>query len=87
MWDEPPFEQQNGDIIGYIVRAVLHDTPTQLDIVNVTTSTFTATSLKQSTRYDASVAAMTQVGIGPYSKPVSITTIQLGTTLLYIFSL
>ena len=79
-WDEPPFEQQNGDIIGYMVRVVLHDMPTQLDTVNVTALTFTATSLKQGTRYDASVAAMTRVGIGPRSE----VSIKLGTTTLHI---
>ena len=79
-WNAPPFEEQNGDIIGYTVQVTLHNSgPDEHSYVTVTVLSFTATSLTHNTRYHASVAAMTRVGTGPYSAPISIDTMKLGT--------
>ena len=84
-WNAPPPEQQNGDVIGYVVNVTLHnsrsDERSQLNTVNVTARSFIATYLSQDTRYEASVAAMTRVGIGPSTAPILIKTMKLGTLL------
>ena len=62
-WNAPPFEEQNGDIIGYTVQVTLQNSgPDEHSHAIVTALSFTATSLAQNTRYCASVAAMTRVG-------------------------
>ena len=81
-WNAPPFEEQNGDIVGYMVQVTLHNSrPDERSHVTVTALSFTVTSLTQNTRYNASVAAMTRVGTGPYSAPISIDTMKLGTSI------
>jgi hypothetical protein len=86
-WNAPPFEQQNGDIIGYIVNLTLHNSRSveysHLNTANVTAVSFIATYLGQDMRYEASVAAMTRVGVGPYTAPILIKTMKLGTTTLH----
>ena len=79
-WNAPPSEEQNGDIIGYTVQVTHQNSgPDEHSHVTITTLSFMATSLAQDTRYRASVAAMTRVGTGPYSAPISIDTMKLGT--------
>ena len=73
-WSEPMFELQNGEITGYRIKIVtknnLHESM-QIDTVTLTTL---VTSVKENTMYSVSVAAMTKVGTGPYSEPISVTT-------------
>ena len=83
-WNAPPPEQQNGEIIGYMVNVTLHNSGSdkqgsQLNTVNVTVPPFIATYLSQDMRYEASVAAMTRVGIGPPTAPILIKTMKIGT--------
>ena len=79
-WNAPPFEEQNGDIIGYVVNVSRSDEQSHPSTITVKALSFTATSLSQDTIYEASVAAMTRVGVGPFSEPISIKTIKLGTS-------
>ena len=80
-WNAPTFEEQNGDIIGYVVKVSRSDEQSRPSTITVKTLSFIATYLSQDTRYEVSVAAMTQVGVGPFSAPTSIRTVKLGTTM------
>ena len=82
----PRPEQQNGDIIGYMVNVTLHNSRSdeqrsQVTTANVTARSFIATYLSPDTSYEATVAAMTRVGIGPPTLPLLIKTMKLGTIL------
>ena len=73
-WSEPLFELQNGEITGYKIKVTTKnnlDEPLHIDTVILTAL---VTPVKQGTVYSVSVAAMTRVGVGPYSEPISVTT-------------
>ena len=73
-WDKPPLEAQNGLIIGYrinITEKTMFKLYLQMDTEN---ETAVITELEESKAYFASVAAKTQVGVGPYTDSLLITT-------------
>ena len=76
-WLPPPSEQQNGLIVYYLLVITDRRLGSNTEI-NSTTTSFMATGLKVYNNYSCIVAAATTVGLGPYSLPVSFTTLQGG---------
>ena len=50
--------------------------------INTTSTSYTIATLEEYIRYSCQVAAATDVGVGPYSSPIEITTLQDGEYLL-----
>ena len=72
-WSPPEFHNRNGDLIGYVIRIFgIRDS----SIGNVTIHTVGA--LNASTSYSFAVAARTVAGLGPFSKPVYVRTLEGG---------
>ena len=78
-WFSPPLENQNGHIIGYIVRIIDLDPVKIVDIeIDTTTTKTNKGGLKTTHPYNFSVAAITEQGWGPFSHPISIVTLHGG---------
>ena len=76
-WDPPLLELQNGFIVGYRLKAT--ETNTGYTFVISTPSTsHTFTSLHPYYTYSCTIAAMTVVGLGPFSAAIYITTFEDG---------
>ena len=75
-WDPPPFNDQNGVITGYQVNIIYQNT-TIVSIITINTS-IVANNLQEFEEYVIEVAAMTSVGLGPFSDPVSSQTFEDG---------
>ena len=72
-WTEPHFEVQNGNIIGYRIKVRGNSNanrPWEIDTINTQAE---IVPVEESTTYIVALAAMTSVGIGPYSEPTVIT--------------
>ena len=65
-WDPPPAEEQNGDIISYVINVTEADSRTAFQLVSTNTS-LTVSTLQPFTSYDYLIAASTSVGLGPFS--------------------
>ena len=65
-------EHQNGEISGYHIHIVLQGVVVMQ--LNSQHPSVTVTLLDETTTCEVSVAAITRIGIDPYSKPVSVTT-------------
>ena len=76
-WLPPPLEQQNGQIVYYLLVITDRQLGSNTEL-NSTTTSFMATGLKEYNNYSCIVAAATTVGLGPYSLPVRFTTLQGG---------
>ena len=64
-WDPPPFDDQNGVITGYRVNiSNLNQINISIDVPDIF---FTAVDLEEFEVYDIQVAAMTAIGLGPFS--------------------
>ena len=75
-WVEPPLETQNGIIVLYQINITVSETKTSF-IVNATTpGAVNITELHPYYGYSVRVAAITSQGAGPYSDPVSVTTLE-----------
>ena len=72
-WLPPPVEDQNGPISHY--NLFVYDLNFGYDVSGNTTGTsYTLTYLEEYSDYTVTIAAATQVGLGPYSSPVQFTT-------------
>ena len=72
-WTKPRFEVQNGNIIGYRIKVRGNSNanrPREIDTINTQAE---IVPVEEGTTYIVAVAAMTSVGIGPYSEPTVIT--------------
>lgn len=69
-WRPPPFDKQNGIIVGYIIRLLENDNELVVETDGPQTEIF-VTSLHPHYIYQFTVAAQT-VDIGPYSYPNTI---------------
>ena len=76
-WNPPPLDQQNGDIIQYVINVTHTDT---LNTMQYTTTVayITITGLDPYTTYICVVAAETAVGVGPFSHLYFIQTDETG---------
>ena len=79
-WNPPPFLDQNGDIIGYQLMITNQNrTNSSTFVVNVTnTTSYVAINLQEFEVYNFEIAAMTVIGLGPFSDAVSNQTFEDG---------
>ena len=83
-WDPPLRRLQNGFIVGYRVKVLETNTGhTSIKFVSTPAMSITLTSLHPYYTYSCTVAAMTTVGLGPYSTDIYITTFQDGKSSLH----
>lgn len=74
IWDPPEEDLQNGEIVSYTLTCS-SDSEMVVDItLNPTVFEISVDLFSHSTTYTCSVAASTEVGIGPYSNTVSVMT-------------
>ena len=83
-WDPPPFDDQNGSITSYQVNITKQNTTVVSVMINDTS--FIANNLQEFEEYFIEVAAMTSVGLGPFSDPVRDITNEGSELLLYGFN-
>ena len=77
-WQPPAIDDHNG-ILSYYQLRVEDNTFNLTDItINTTNTSYTIDTLEEYIRYSCQVAAATDVGIGPFSTPIEITTLQDG---------
>ena len=79
-WNPPPLPDQNGDIIGYQLGITNQDTGNSSGyVVNVTNMTsYVAINLQKFEVYSFEIAAMTVIGLGPFSDVVTNQTLEDG---------
>ena len=82
-WSPPPAEDWNGVIRFYILEIVEIETGAVLTI-NLTTTGEILGNLHPYYTYHISIAAVT-LDIGPFSLPISVTTLQAGMYMLATF--
>ena len=77
-WQPPPIDDHNG-ILSYYQLRIVDESFNLTDItVNTTNMSYITDTLEEYIHYSCQVAAATDVGIGPFSAPVEITTLQDG---------
>ena len=81
-WDPPLPEDRNGPITGYLVNVTVVETGEMFEI-NTTLTTFGLFFLTPFTTYEFTIAASTEVGLGPFSEVVSVLTPEDGKNLKY----
>jgi hypothetical protein len=74
-WDPPPTDDINGVIIRYIINVTVVGSG-QTFLLNSTTTALTVTTLSPFSTYICIIAAVTSVGVGPFSSQVTLTTPQ-----------
>ena len=79
-WNPPPIPDQNGDIIGYqLVITNVNRSSSLVNVVNVTNMTsYVAINLQEFEVYSFEIAAMTVIGLGPFSDVVTNQTFEDG---------
>ncbi len=77
LWEPPPYEDQNGVIILYIINVTVQETGEMFQL-NSATTTLTVTGLRPFRTYVCVIAAATSVGLGPFSAPFTVETLQDG---------
>ena len=77
-WDPPPFDDQNGVITGYRVIVANLNRTNVSSTTDVTRTSFTALNLEEFEAYGIQVAAMTAIGLGPFSDTVRNQTLEDG---------
>ena len=78
MWSSLPPNQQNGDIIRYVINVTHADTLENIQYYSTMTS-ITITGLDPYTTYVCVVAAETTIGVGPFSHLFFVQTKEAGT--------
>ena len=73
VWNPPPPEEQNGDIIRYRVNITVLGTMEMYHLLSVSDS-ITVLSLRPYTTYNFTIAAETAVGVGPFSGAYTVMT-------------
>ena len=76
-WSEPPLEQQNGVIIGYVISVLVLEDNSTFNLSSTSTSV-TLTALKPYHTYICIVAAQTAVGTGPFGTQLTFLTLEAG---------
>lgn len=72
-WDPPLPEDRNGPITGYLIDVTVVETSETFQL-NVTTTTLRVLELTPYTTYRFTIAASTEVGLGPFSTVYSTQT-------------
>ena len=76
-WDPPLPEEQNGDIINYIINLTEADSGASFQLFSTNTS-LSVNTLLPFTSYNLLIAASTSVGSGPFSTLLTLQTPQDG---------
>ena len=79
-WNPPPLPDQNGDIIGYqLVITNQNKSNSSGYVVNIAnTTTYVAINLQEFEVYSFEIAAITLIGLGPFSDVVTNQTLEDG---------
>lgn len=72
-WNPPLPEDRNGPITNYLVSVTVVETGQMFEI-NTTATTYQLFQLTPYTTYTFTIAASTEVGLGPYSTLISVQT-------------
>ena len=79
-WNTPPLPDQNGDITGYQLMITNVNRSSSLvlvvDVINMTS--YVAINLQEFEVYSFEIAAMTVIGLGPFSDAVTNQTFEDG---------
>ena len=86
-WQPPPKEHHNGPILYYTLRIVEEEFNLNEIVVNTTNTNYEIFNLEEYIRYVCQVSAATESGNGPYSSPLTFTTLQDGLLRIYIILL
>jgi len=81
-WNPPPFDDQNGVITSY--RVIVTNQNTTVASATINSTSFVVNNLQEFQQYSIEVAAMTAVGIGPFSNPISDQTLEDGELVILI---
>ena len=76
-WNPPPDDQRNGIIINYVINVTVLETEENFILYSNTTSLF-VDGLRPFRTFECIIAALTNVGIGPYSAIFTLSTPQDG---------
>lgn len=77
-WDPLDEEDQNGIILGYTINVTVVSTGNTFQLF-ATMASISVTSLKPFSVYIFHIAAINEVGDGPYSIAINVTTQETGT--------
>ncbi|XP_033119268.1 protein sidekick-2-like isoform X2 [Anneissia japonica] len=76
-WQEPPMNTLNGELRGYAIRYRLQGYDQSYSMVNISTQTsYVLTDLITWTVYEIEIAGFNRAGIGTYSNPVVVRTLE-----------
>ena len=73
-WDPPRPEEQNGVIISYVINVTEAGSGASFQLVASTNTSRVVSNLQPFTTYDFLIAAATTVGLGPFSRLLTIQT-------------
>ena len=76
-WDPPLFEEQNGVITGYTINVMLNETEESFELLSDTES-ITADLFRPFSNYIFKIAGQTAVGVGTFSYPITVMTLEDG---------
>ncbi len=76
-WDPPPYEDQNGVIISYLISVTINETG-ETFILSTNDTSLSITGLRPYRTYMCTISASTSVGVGPYSTGVIVETLEDG---------
>ncbi len=76
-WDPPPYENQNGVIISYVIDVTVIETGETFVIISNDTL-LSVTGLRPYRTYICTIAASTSIGLGPYSVSITVNTLEDG---------
>ena len=82
-WELPPSEQQNGIIRRYLVNVSEVETGNGIELSTRDTNIIVS-DLHPFYHYNCNVAAVT-IGVGPYTLPITIQTLQAGTLITVVW--
>ena len=77
MWDPPPIYQWNGIIVSYVINVTVLETNENIILYSNTTSLL-VDDFEPFRTFECIIAALTNVGTGPFSAIFTITTPQDG---------
>ncbi len=76
-WDPPPYEDQNGVIISYLISVTINETGENF-VLSTNDTSLSITGLRPYRTYICTIAASTSVGVGPYTMGVIVETLEDG---------
>lgn len=84
-WDPPPPDEINGIIIQYVINVTVVGSSSTFQLISNSSSIFVL-DLKPYTTYICTIAAVTSVGIGPFSSPLPFSTPQDGKNYFIVYN-